>query len=279
MTVSETHSPAFKILASNRPLVIGHRGYCQFAPENTLPSFDLAMAAGADLIELDCRQSKDGVLMVIHDPELNRTTDAGRRWKQRHIKVASRTALEIQSLDAGGWFDPKFAGTRVPVLAEALETIQKRSMALIEHKAGAAPELLELLRERRLVNKVVVQSFDWAFLKSFHQLAPDQVLGALGPPKILCSGRKPAGFFRRLNGAWLHEMQKTGAKIAVWNPQVSNKAVHLAHNRGLRVWVYTINTQRRAKRLLNMGVDGIISDNPSLIWRTIALRSKNDAEL
>jgi len=96
MTGSETHLPAPKLLASNRPLVIGHRGYAQFAPENTFPSFEMAVAAGADLVELDYRQSKDGVLMVIHDPELNRTTDARRRWRQRHNRVESRTALKIQ---------------------------------------------------------------------------------------------------------------------------------------------------------------------------------------
>src|SRR5690242_3070121 len=146
MKAAESELPASKLVASARPLVIGHRGYCQFAPENTIPSFKLAMDAGADLIELDCRRTKDGVLVVIHDPELNRTTDARRRWKQRHNKVDSRMALEIQSLDAGSWFSRKFAGTRVPVLAEALEFIQKRSVALIESKACSARDLIELLR-------------------------------------------------------------------------------------------------------------------------------------
>src|SRR5579862_7781234 len=135
MAPSDANSPAFKLLNSRRPLVIGHRGFCQFAPENTMPSFKLAMDAGADVIELDCRRSKDGVLVVIHDPELGRTTDARRRWRQRHNKVESRMALEIQSLDAGSWFDRKFTGTRVPMLADALEFIQKRSIALIECKA------------------------------------------------------------------------------------------------------------------------------------------------
>src|SRR5689334_6990764 len=123
MAASDTHHPALKLLNSHRPLVIGHRGYCQFAPENTLPSFKLAMDAGADLIELDCRRTRDGVLVVIHDPDLSRTTDARRRWKQRRSKVESRTDLELHSLDAGRWFDRKFAGTRVPMLADALEFI------------------------------------------------------------------------------------------------------------------------------------------------------------
>ena len=67
MNASETTLPALKLVASQRPLVIAHRGYCQFAPENTLPSFKLAMAAGADLVELDYYHSKDGKLVVIHD--------------------------------------------------------------------------------------------------------------------------------------------------------------------------------------------------------------------
>src|SRR6266404_507890 len=96
MKASETNLPALKLIASKRPLVIGHRGYCQFAPENTLPSFKLAMAAGADLVELDYYHSKDGQLIVIHDSELDRNTDATNHWPQKRIKVASITAAELQ---------------------------------------------------------------------------------------------------------------------------------------------------------------------------------------
>src|SRR5205085_6132915 len=125
MKGAETDLPAINLLNSRRPLVIGHRGYCQFAPENTLPSFQLAMAAGADLVELDYYHSKDGQLIVIHDGDLDRTTDATNRWRQSKIKIESRTAAEIQSLDAGSWFDPKYAGTKIPLLSEALDTIQQ----------------------------------------------------------------------------------------------------------------------------------------------------------
>jgi glycerophosphoryl diester phosphodiesterase len=270
--IAQTHWPAVKLLANHRPVVVGHRGYSQFAPENTLPSFELALAAGADLVELDCRQTKDGVLVVIHDPFFDRTTNSRQLWRRRRIKVESKTALEIRDLDAGNWFAPKFGGTKVPLLADALSLIVKRSTALIERKGGDAEHLVKLLRERHLINRVVVQSFDWAFLRAFHALAPEQVLGALGPPRVLSSGRKPAALFRRLHLGWLRELEKTGARIAVWNQQVSKRAIGLAHHRGLAVWVYTVNTQRRAERLLRMGVDGLITDNPALIWRTLALR-------
>jgi glycerophosphoryl diester phosphodiesterase len=273
MSVSDWHSPAWKLLANHRPLVIGHRGYCQFAPENTLPSFELALKAGVDLVELDCRQTSDGVFVVIHDPELNRTTDARRQWKRRHNRVDSRTALEIKTLDGGRWFNAKFAGTGVPLLTEALDLIQKHSLTLIEHKAGEAGDLVRLLRERHLINRVIVQSFDWHFLRIFHQFAPEQVLGALGPAKVLVNGRKPTRIFRRLSTSWIRELQKTGARLAVWSQQVSPRSIALAHRHHLKVWVYTVNTQRRANRLLNFGVDGLITDNPALIWRTLALRS------
>lgn len=273
MNAPETNSPALKLLSSERPLVIGHRGYCQFAPENTLPSFQLAMAAGTDLVELDYRHSKDGKLMVIHDAELDRTTDARKRWRHTRIKVASRTAAEIQSLDAGNWFAPKFSGTKVPLLGEALDTIQKASVTLIEHKAGDPAACIKLLREKHLINKVIVQSFDWEYLRAFHEQEPRQTLAALGPPTILPGGQRPMRFHRDLSARRLGQLERSGARIAVWSRSISKRAADRAHAQDLKVWVYTVNDPRLANRLLDKGVDGIITNNPSLIWKTIALRA------
>ena len=264
---------ASALIASKRPLVIGHRGYCQLAPENTLPSFKLATTAGADVVELDYHHTKDGKLIVIHDSDLDRTTDATNRWPEKRIKVSSRTAAEIQSLDAGSWFDAKYAGTKIPLLAEALDTIQQKSVTLIERKAGDPDACIELLRNKDLINKVVVQAFDWQYLRDFHEQEPNQILGALGPPSLLPDGKKPSGRSKELSTAWLDDLQTTGAKIAVWNDQVSKQSVQLAHERGLRVWVYTINDPAMANRLLDMGVDGLITNNTSLIWKTLALRA------
>ena len=272
---ADTNVSALNMIASKRPLVIGHRGYCHFAPENTLPSFKLAMAAGADLVELDYHHTKDGKLIVIHDSELDRTTDATNRWPQKRIKIASKTAAEIQSLDAGSWFDAKYAGTKVPLLAEALDTIQQGSVTLIERKDGEPAECIKLLRNKDLINKVVVQAFDWEYLREFHELEPEQVLAALGPPTLLPDGKKPSGRSKELSAVWLDDLQKTGAKVAVWNQQVSEEAVQLAHRHGLKVWVYTINDSDLARRLLDMGVDGLITNNISLIWKTLALRSNS----
>jgi glycerophosphoryl diester phosphodiesterase len=273
MKAADTNISAVTLIASKRPLVIGHRGYCQFAPENTLPSFKLAMAAGADLVELDYHHTKDGKLIVIHDAELDRTTDATNRSAKTHIKVATKTAAEIQSLDAGSWFDGKYAGTKIPLLAEALDTIQQGSVTLIERKHGEPDACIKLLHNKELINKVVVQAFDWEYLRNFHAQESEQVLGALGPPTVLPDGKKPSGRDKELSAEWLDDLQKTGAKVAVWNQQVSKEAVQLAHARGLKVWVYTVNDPALANSLLDMGVDGLITNNTSLIWKTLALRA------
>ena len=88
----------------------------------------------------------------------------------------------------------------------------------------------------------------------------------------MSDGKKPSGFAKELNVRWLDELQKAGAKVAVWSEKVSSEAVQLAHNRGLKVWVYTIDDPALANELLDRGVDGIITNNTSLIRKTIALR-------
>lgn len=275
MRAADTNSPAERLLHSSRPLVIAHRGYCHIAPENTLPSFRLAKTAGADLIELDYYHSKDGQLVVIHDATLDRTTDATNRWGGSKIRVDSKTLAELQSLDAGKWFAAQFAGTRLPSLNEALDVIQDGSVTLIERKAGDAAACVELLRERKLVNQVIVQAFDWDYLTAFHKLEPRQVLGALGPPSTR-AGKKLTDAEKGLSENWIAEAKKTGASAVVWNKQVSRETVAQAHANGLKVWIYTIDDPAEAERLLDMGVDGLITNNTSLIWRTLALR-KNTA--
>jgi glycerophosphoryl diester phosphodiesterase len=265
-------SKATKLVNSERPLVIAHRGFSAFAPENTLPAFSLAMAAGADLVELDYRQSADGQLVVIHDHELDRTTDARMHWGNAHVKVDEKSALEIRSVDAGIWFSPEYHGTRVPLLGEALDLIQAGGVALLERKAGDVESALSLLQTKGLIGQVIVQSFDWHFLRALHERVPEQVLAALGPQSGLPGVKRAPGVFGQLTGRWLTALRKTGASVVVWNKQVSKGAVRQAHHLGLRVWVYTVDRSELANRLLDIGVDGIITNNPALMWKTLALR-------
>lgn len=267
------NAPALDLLRSTRPLVIAHRGYSAAAPENTLPAFRLALTTGADLVELDTHPSRDGVIVVLHDHTLDRTTDATNRWGGAKIPISTKTLAELKTLDAGRWFHASYAGTPLPTLAEALDVIQGGGgMTLIERKEGDAATLSALLHGRKLINRLVVQSFDWQFLREFHALHPDQVLGALGVPSLLADGTKPAAQDKALSARWLDALAPTGAKVVVWNKEVSKEAVALAHRRGLKVWVYTIDDPALANQLLDMGVDGLITNNPGLLWKTLALR-------
>ena len=251
-------------------MLIGHRGYASIAPENTLLSFKLALDAGADLIELDYQHSKDGVPMVIHDQILDRTTDARKKWKRRRIKISQKTGAEIQTLDAGSWFDATFAGAKVSRLTEALDFIcGNGGVAVIEHKSGDANTLAKLLRERSLINRVVVISFNWKFLREFHELEPTQILGALGPPARLSTGKRPLHPRRHMISR-LKDLEKTGASLAVWNRKVSKWDVQAAHKRGVKVWIYTIDDAKSARQLLRRGVDAIITNRIAVIQRVLA---------
>jgi glycerophosphoryl diester phosphodiesterase len=256
----KSQATTLDLIKSSRLLLIAHRGYSRLAPENTLPAFRLALKAGTDLVELDFQQTKDGRLVVIHDAELDRTTNARKLWGRNHIKVKTKTAAEIKHLDAGSWFAPRYAHTRVPLLAEALAVIQEHAVALLERKSGDPATCLKVLRHAKHLERTVVASFDWAFLRQLHELEPKLALAALGPPSVLPSGKKARRVFRRLTASWLNLAQKTGAIVVVWNKRLSARAVRLAHSLGFKVWVYTVDHPKLAKHLMDCGVDGLISN-------------------
>ena len=269
----QAESPAERLLQERRPLVIAHRGFSAAAPENTQPAFRLALAAGADLVELDYHHGKDNELVVIHDFTLDRTTSATYRWARKDLKVSDFTWAEMRDLDAGAWFGPGFAGTRLLRLDEALDVIQAGGVTLIERKAGPAKDCVELIRRKSLLNRVVVQSFDWDYLAEYHRLEPTQVLGGLGPWGSF-HGQKLSDEDKWLSARWVDEAIKTGVRAIVWNRQVRRDGIQRAQAQGLKVWVYTIDEAAMANELLDLGVDGIICNNPAQMWRTMALRPR-----
>ena len=113
----------------------------------------------------------------------------------------------------------------------------------------------------------------WDYLSDFHKLEPKQVLGALGPPSTK-DGKRLTDDEKKLSAAWIDEAMKTGARAVVWSRNVDKAAIDYAHTKEVKVWVYTINEMDLANRVLDAGVDGIISDNPALIWKTLALRQR-----
>lgn len=232
-----------------RVLVIAHRGDSLAAPENTLPAFASAVRAGADLVELDYVHTADGVPIVFHDEYLDRVTDACARWGGESIVAGSKTWAELSQLDAGGWFGPQFAGTRIATLAEALAATCPYVPMMIERKSGNAATCVRLLEQTGFIEQVVVTAFDWQYLADCRALAPSLALGALGTKPLTA---------RQLDAA-----AALGASVIGWDDlYVTPAHIKAAHEHGLRAWVWTVDNPGRAEELISQGIDGLISNAP-----------------
>jgi glycerophosphoryl diester phosphodiesterase len=255
MAVSSA-STARQLVQSDRVLIIAHRGDSRVAPENTLPAFASALRLGVDFVELDYWHSADGVPVVFHDEFLDRRTDALARWGGERIRLSSKTLDELRELDAGSWFGPQFAGTRLPTLAEALKLIQPTAMTMIERKGGDADTCVELLRKTGALDRVTVQAFDWEFLAECHRLAPELVLGALGEKELL--------------DVHVQRAREIGATIVGWEAAyLDGDNIARLHDAGFKAWAWTVDEPLMARRLVAAGLDGVISNVPGPIREAI----------
>lgn len=140
--------------------IVCHRGANKIAPENTLPAFECALAAGFDFIELDLHISADGEIFVFHDADLSRTTNG-------YGPTCDKTLAELRTLDAGSWFDPFFAGTPIPTLHEVLALLHRYSgRAYLEFKTAPPERVIELVEAAGLSDRVFYWSFNSDFLRS-----------------------------------------------------------------------------------------------------------------
>jgi glycerophosphoryl diester phosphodiesterase len=143
-----------------------HRGANKFAPENTLPALECALAAGFDYIEVDLHQTTDGQIVIHHDPTLDRTTDG-------HGPITAQTLDDLRALDAGSWFSPHFTGTKIPTLVEVLDLLHRYDgQAYLEFKSAPAAPVWQAVCEAGLQDRVFFWSFNHAALKELRALAP-----------------------------------------------------------------------------------------------------------
>lgn len=256
---------------SGRPLVIAHRGASGYAPENTLAAFRAAMALGADMIELDVHPTADRRLAVIHDESIDRTCDG--RGFVREMRLA-----EIQTFDAGLWWGPGFAGERVPSLDEVLLLTRGRVRVNVEVKAphgGGRSDGVEALVVEPLLDaldatgtrgEVVVSSFDPVVLRAVRAAAPDVALGVLVEARIeSAAGFRPDRLAPHL--AVAAELRAYSLH-AYWR-FAGRRVVRAAHDAGLRVFPWTVNREADLRRVVALGVDGVITDHPDRLARVV----------
>lgn len=261
------------MISLSQPLIIAHRGASKLAPENTLPAFKKALQLKPDFVELDYHTTKDGKMVVIHDDYLDRTTDANIVWRNHtNIAIAEKTLKEIKTLDAGSWFHwgkSEFNGTPIPTLKEALDVIRNSSLTLIERKRGNPKDLFHLLKREGLLTRVIVQSFDWDFIEKLGEYGNAIDRGTLGPPWGTYKGRVLTEKEKWLNKEFIEDIAFHGARFIGWNNWVTAESVALAHEKELRVLIYTIDDPDEAERLVKLGVDGIITNDVESIAKRL----------
>ena len=236
---------------SNHPQIFAHRGAKSVAPENTLPAFQAALDMGVDGIELDVHSSRDGQLVVIHNFDVDETTNGAG-------PVSSFTVAELGRLDAGSHFGSEFAGVGVPTLEEVLDLVGDRCRVNIEIKSmdlqGGGDQvepLLEVIRQRNLYEQVIVSSFNPVSLIKTRWLDDGIALGLLHEPG------QP--LFQR--HAWCSAIIGPEALHPHYTG-IDGDYIAWAESRNLAVNTWTVNDVEEARRLADLGADAIISDVP-----------------
>ncbi|MER7040774.1 glycerophosphodiester phosphodiesterase family protein [Streptomyces microflavus] len=250
------------------PVVVAHRGASGYAPENTLAAVDAAKALSVDWVENDVQRTKDGVLVVLHDTDLKRTTDVEEVFPDRAPwAVKDFTAAEVAKLDAGSWFGKQFAGARVPTLTQFVNRLERnRQKLLLEIKSpstypGIERDILRVLRKEgwldraHVRDRLVIQSFGAAGIKEVHALRPDIITGFLGTPAV-ADLPSYAAFADQINPSYA----TIGAEYVAAVQRLKGP-----HGKRLRVNTWTVNDAAKAVKARAYGVDGIITNYPDVV--------------
>ncbi len=280
----------FRAAGGTRKQLVAHRGASAYAPEHTLEAYRLAIEQGADFVEQDLAVTKDGVLVCIHDLSLERTTDVETVFPDRFVEdtllngklvrrwlVADFTVAELKRLDAGSWFNSKFAGARIPTFQEAIDLVKGKAGMYPElkdpafyRKRGVRPEqlLADALNRNALTKDpktpIIIQSFDEATVKSLAAVLP-------GIPRVWLveatwGERVDSEAKVRAVAQWATGLGPNKRLIAD-RPDI----VGWAHAAGLTVTPWTFRSRdttfpsvraEMEKFLYEYGVDALFTDNP-----------------
>lgn len=258
--------------AGSLPRRFGHRGAAGTAPENTLPSFEAALELGAEGFELDVHGTADGEIVVFHDETLERTTDGRGPIREKTLDdLAGLDAGYGFSTDGGRTFPFRDQGIRIPTLRSVLESFPDVPV-IVEVKQADPPieeNLARLLQSMGAGPRVLVFSLDQKILDRYRALREEQATG-FGPDDV-------AEFLRRTGSDDWDGYRPPGVAFAVpvrWHGTqiVSGPFVDAAHRTGCEVFVWTINEPREMRDLLDLGVDGLISDYPERLSHAVAQR-------
>ena len=241
-------------LATPQPVeIIAHRGAAAARPENTLAAVEKALEDRADWVEIDVQEIADGTVVVTHDSDFMKQAGVA-------LKVWDAELDDLERIDIGSWFDPSFAAARVPTLRAVLETAKGRGRILIELKYYGHDDRLEervaqIVEQTGMAADVMIMSLKRSGVNKMRELRPDWPMGILAARAI--------GDLTALDAEFL----------AVNTGQVSGKLLRRAHDAGKKVFVWTVDDPRAMSRMVSMGVDGLITNEPALAREVMEARA------
>ena len=247
------------IQISDTVTVVAHRGAAGKAPENTLASIRQAITDGTDWVEIDVQETVDGEVVVIHDSDFMKLAGV-------NLKVWDGTLEQIRDIDVGSWFDPKFSAERVPTLAEVLEESRGKARVVIElkyygHDQQLEQRVVDIVEQLGMTDEVAIMSLKYEGVQKIRALRPEWTIGLLSATAI--------GNLASLDVDFL----------AVAQGMATPGFVGRSHEQGKKVFVWTINDAVTLSRMMSLGVDGVITDEPALAREVMADRADlNPAE-
>lgn len=234
--------------------IVAHRGAAGKAPENTMASIRQAVEDQTDWVEIDVQETADGEVIVIHDSDFMKLSGVG-------LKVWEGTLEQVQQIDVGSWFGPAFAGERVPTLRDVLKELRGRAKLVIELKYYGHDEQLEqrvvdLVEEMGMVEDTAIMSLKYDAVEKVRSLRPDWKTGLL-------------------SAQVLGDMSGLDVDFLAVNAGMAGPAF-IRHNQqaGKQVFVWTVNDKMSMFKMMSLGVDGIITDEPELARQVIAERAE-----
>ncbi len=234
--------------------IIAHRGAAGKAPENTLASIRQAIKDGADWIEIDVQETVDGEVVVIHDSDFMKLAGV-------NLKVWDGTLEQLKEIDIGSWFDPEFSAERVPTLAEVLEEARGKAQVMIElkyygHDQQLEQRVVDIVEQANMVSDVAIMSLKYDGIQKVRTLRPDWVVGLLSAKAIGDTAKLDVNF------------------LAVNMAMATPRFISNAQSAGKQLFVWTVNDQVSMSRMMSLGVDGIITDEPELAREVLAERAE-----
>ncbi len=222
-------------------VLVAHRGYSAVAPENTLASLRAALEAGVPVCEVDVRATSDGEIVLMHDETVDRTTDGSGR-------VGELSLRQLRALDAGSWKGEAFRGERVPTLSEALDAMREGHLVIEVKEEGIEEHVARVVRDAGARDRATVISFSLEVCRRMRALLPEVgVLWLLG---------------RKREGAIVRALEAGVQGLDVHHEAITPEFAEAVLRRGLSLWAWTVEEPEEARRLRDLGVSAITSNDP-----------------